>query len=264
MDLTFILLTWNSESYIKACLDSLLNELHASTYGYQILIVDNGSHDSTRSIIKHYKNNVDTNIHAIFFDENQGTTYSRNAALKVANGKYIFIVDSDVEVLPGTISRLIFELERNKKIGIIAPRLHYNDGRIQKSTDKFPTAVTKMLRYFFLRQIEKNSESEFMIGELYTVDYAISAFWAMRSEIFDRVGLLDEKIFYSPEDVDFCLRVWKSGYKVIYDSRVWCIHHTQELSRGFKINKLTWEHIVGLLYYFKKHRYFFKRPQFNV
>ena len=50
------------------------------------------------------------------------------------------------------------------------------------------------------------------------VDYAISAFWLLRRDVLEAVGLLDEEIFSRPEDVDYCLRVWKAGYTVVYDS----------------------------------------------
>ncbi|MCK4486712.1 MAG: hypothetical protein KAU38_08130 [Desulfobacterales bacterium] len=74
------------------------------------------------------------------------------------------------------------------------------------------------------------------------------------------IGLLDEKIFYAPEDVDYCLRTWRVGYKVLYDSRVSAIHHAREISRGIRINRATISHIKGLLYYFMKHKYMLRRP----
>ena len=70
------------------------------------------------------------------------------------------------------------------------------------------------------------------------VDYAISAFWVIRRNAFERVGLFDEKIFYSPEDVDYCIRMWSAGYKITYVPKAEVVHDAQELSRGFKLSKL--------------------------
>ena len=95
---------------------------------------------------------------------------------------------------------------------------------------------------------------------MHKVDYAVSAMWILKKEVFEKVGLLDENIFYAPEDVDYCLRVWLSGFRVIYCQNVSAIHHTQEISRGLTINNATFHHIRGLFYYFWKHRYFLKRP----
>jgi GT2 family glycosyltransferase len=82
----------------------------------------------------------------------------------------------------------------------------------------------------------------------------------LKKEVLKNVGLLDENIFYAPEDVDYCLRIWLAGYKVVYNSEVSAIHHAQEISRGLKINRATINHIKGLAYYFKKHKYILKCP----
>ena len=97
------------------------------------------------------------------------------------------------------------------------------------------------------------------LGESRVVDYAISAFWMFRRDVLEKVGLLDERIFYSPEDVDFCIRIWKAGYCIKYFPQVSVIHDAQEISRakGVKINIFTLSHLKGLLYLFLKHRYLF-------
>ena len=90
------------------------------------------------------------------------------------------------------------------------------------------------------------------------VDCAISAFWMMPAHVQEEVGLLDEKIFYSPEDIDYCIRVWKAGYRIDYLPGVSMVHDAQEISRakGFTINAFTLSHAKGLIYLFFKHKYF--------
>jgi GT2 family glycosyltransferase len=78
----------------------------------------------------------------------------------------------------------------------------------------------------------------------------------------EKVGFLDEKIFYSPEDVDYCLRIWQAGFKIHYLPTVSVIHNTQEISRGYKLNRAKLSHIAGLFYLFYKHGYLFRRPVF--
>ncbi|MGA1825628.1 MAG: glycosyltransferase family 2 protein [bacterium] len=260
MNLSCVILTWNSEKYINKCLSSLISELNKIDASFEIYIVDNGSRDKTTYIIDYYKKKYPQYIIPIFLDRNTGTTYSRNLALKRAEGEFIIIMDSDVEVLPGSVNRLIQSLNKNRKAAIVAPRILYPNGRLQKSTDVFPTILTKIYRYFFLKRIEEKSLAMQSSQNLLEVDYAISALWILRHQICDMVGFLDENIIYAPEDVDFCLRVWKAGYKVLYDPNALCIHHAQEISRGLKINIAMLWHIHGLLYYFWKHKYLFKRP----
>ena len=139
MDISFVILTWNSEKYISQCLNSLFDDLDKSGLSYEIFIVDNGSIDSTPEIINKLEQSNYGVIHPIFLKKNLGTTRSRNIALKKATGKYIVIMDSDTELLPGLVDGLIEILEKNHDVGIVVPLLVYPDGRYQKSIDIFPT-----------------------------------------------------------------------------------------------------------------------------
>lgn len=261
MDLSFIILTWNSANFIESCLDSVLRSLSSSEFEAEIFVVDNGSVDATRTILQAQEAANPGLVKPILLSENHGTTYSRNLGLKKSVGKYIVVMDSDVEVFDDTIKVLVSVLEGDTSIGLVAPKLIYPDGQIQKSTDEFPTVISKVRRFFFLRAIEKNM-SEYTTPT--QVDYAISAMWVLRRELLDRIGFLDENIFYAPEDADYCLSCWRHGYKVVYYPQAVAVHRTQELSRGLALNRAKIEHLRGLLYYFRKHRYLFSAPSVRV
>ena len=261
MKLSVIILTWNSEQHIKSCLGSLFDDLDSEEISYEILVVDNGSSDGSRGVIEDFANNHPGIIKSIFLEYNTGTTYSRNLALKQAKGEFIAILDSDIIVYQKTFRPLLQKLLESSHIGMVVPKLIYKNGDFQKSTDNFPTIFSKFRRYFFLKNIEQ-SEEEKIKADAQLVDYAISAFWLLKKEVIKKVGLLDEKIFYAPEDVDYCLRIWKSGYRILYCPYCEVIHDAQEISRGFRFNRAFWEHLKGLLYYFVKHRYFCNKPYF--
>nr|WP_321399854.1 glycosyltransferase family 2 protein [uncultured Desulfobacter sp.] len=260
MDISFVILTWNSGQYIGNCLNSIWRTLKGSCYEFEILIVDNGSSDNTRTILSEYKKRGPLNLTTVLLNENRGTTVSRNIALKEVTGTYVCISDSDIEFFPGTIEGLIATLKQNKKSCIVAPQILYPSGKLQKSTDQFPTVTRKLMRYLFLKKMEQK-EAYIKPDCPVHVDYAISACWMMDKKVINAVGLLDERIFYAPEDADYCLRAWKAGVEVIYTPLFKIIHHTQEISRGFKLNQAFINHIAGLLYYFKKHKYCFARPK---
>ncbi|MBU4259939.1 MAG: glycosyltransferase [Proteobacteria bacterium] len=82
MNISFILLTWDSENYINKCLASIFTDLPNSNYTYEIFLIDNGSKDNTVPIIKSFKNKYPDHIIPIYLEKNYGTTYSRNLALK--------------------------------------------------------------------------------------------------------------------------------------------------------------------------------------
>lgn len=258
MDLSFVVLTWNSGRYIRACLESLLATIETSGLNCELFIVDNGSTDDTVAILNQYAVDYPQLLKPIFLTKNHGTTVSRNLALRQARGSHVCIMDSDVEIAPGLFPVLFDAFDADPRVGMVVPKIVYPSGAWQKSIDRFPTVTHKINRFLRLRTMEKQEGlAELSSTTRREVDYAISAFWLMKKEILDRVGLLDENIFYAPEDVDYCLRVWKSKYKIVYEPNARVVHHTQEITRGFKFNKAKFEHIKGLLYLFIKHRYFF-------
>ncbi len=263
MDLSFVALTWNSERYLERFLSSIDSALDGTGISYEILVLDNGSRDATARMLSVFAEGSGGRLRPIFEQTNTGTTRSRNRLFGLATGEYLCVIDSDVELEGGVIETLLARLAEDKDLGIVVPRINYPSGAWQKSYDRFPTCIDKVNRFFRLRQIE--SDEGLRVGdrrEPFVIDYAISAFWLLRSSLLERVGKLDEHIFYAPEDVDFCLRVWKSGFRILYDPSVSVIHHTQEISRGMKINMAKLSHIKGLAYYFLKHRYWLRRPEF--
>lgn len=251
-----VMLSYNSERSILKSLESLkesftkLNCLNES----EIIIVENGSSDSSPKIVNDFCCENEGLAKAILFYENKGTTQSRNAALKVAKGKYILVLDSDAYMTSEALNTLKRALDSNERLGMAVPKLFYGDGRFQMSTDTFPTLKRKFQRFFNLNKMQskKNANPTF---DRY-VDYAISACWLLKREAVDAVGGFDEKIFYSPEDVDYCINVWASGFNIKYIANAEVVHDAQELSRGFKISFFHVSHLLGLFYLFKKHGYF--------
>jgi GT2 family glycosyltransferase len=263
VDLSFLILTWNSKSYIQACLASIENALAGGALTYEILVLDNGSSDGTPELLARLAAESGGRLIPHYETTNTGTTRSRNRLIRAASGRYLCVMDSDVEIRPGVLETLVPMLTADPTIGIVVPRILYPSGRWQKSFDRFPTIIDKANRFLRLRAIEAREATQSESFQQRAVDYAISAFWLMRREVSARVGHLDERIFYAPEDVDFCLRVWKAGLTILYVPSVSVVHHTQELSRGFKINRAKIAHLKGLAYYFCKHRYLLNRPRFQ-
>ena len=264
--ISVIILTWNSEKYIEKCINSLIRDLIYAEKKYEIFVIDNGSTDKTLLILKVLGKKI-KNLVVDKFEKNLGTTISRNMGMKKSKGKYIFILDSDTEIKRGTINTLIETIDKGNKVGIVAPRLFYPDGSIQASCKRFPTIKTKIYKYmpfYTTRNIAEKDElydgnCEKRSKQCSEVDYCISAAWMVNREAVNDIGFFDENIFYAPEDVDYCLRIWLKGWKVIYNPLASVVHHTQRKSyRDFKI---AWHHLKGLFYYFRKYNYWFDRKK---
>jgi len=253
LDVSAVVLSFNSKRYLETCIRSLVHSYDDCGIAGEILVVENGSRDGSVEILKRLQAEVGERLSVTYLPENTGTTRSRNAALRLARGQSVLILDSDA-YMNATALRAMLEYQgEHPKVGLVAPRLVYPSGRFQLSVDAFPTVLRKIQRFLSLREIEAR-EPPAAAG---AVDYAISACWLLSGKAIAATGLLDERIFYSPEDVDYCIRVWKAGYQVHYFPEVSVVHDAQEISRpkGLGINRYTIRHAKGLLYLFAKHRY---------
>ena len=105
---------------------------------------------------------------------------------------------------------------------------------------------------------------DFPFNSIKDVDTAISAFWLLPASFLERVGLLDENIFYSPEDVDYCMRVHEAGFPVCYYPEIECVHITQQITHRRRLSRISLSHLRGLAYYFRKHRYLFSASRFRT
>ena len=85
------------------------------------------------------------------------------------------------------------------------------------------------------------------------VDYVIGACQFIRSEVIEKIGYYDDKIFYGPEDLDFCLRVWRAGWQVIYFPKTSITHFEQRITKKTLFSKITIKHLLGIFYIFRKY-----------
>lgn len=264
-DISFIILTWNSEKYIEKCLQSIDTIRNFST---KIYVIDNGSKDSTISVLEQIKAKMThAALEIILLSSNKGTTVSRNLGLKKAceNSKYICVLDSDTIVNEQAITQLIEILSADPTIGIVGPVLQGLDGLIQNSGRAIPTLSLKLLKvlpFKNLREMGARREQIHKTKDITDVGYLMSACWMMPSSLIKKIGFLDENIFYAPEDVEYCMRAWKSGYRVCYAENASIIHVWQRLSRKKLLSKHNWEHIKGLIYLFHRYHCYFNKPDY--
>lgn len=253
MDVSTVVLSFNSRRYIERCVRSLVVSQQACDLNMEILVVENGSSDGSVEILQSLQAELGPVLQVIYLPANTGTTRSRNRALRLAQGRSILILDSDAYMNADALKAMLDYQAKNPSAGLVAPRLIYTSGKFQLSVDVFPTIVRKFQRLFALRSLEQREPTT----KAGPVDYAISACWLLSDQAVKATGLLDERIFYSPEDVDYCIRIWKAGFQVHYLPAVSVVHDAQEISRpkGLGINRFTVRHAKGLLYLFFKHRY---------
>lgn len=255
--LSVIILTRNSRKYLDRCFDAVINKCASEGIEYEIIVIDNGSSDGSHSVLDHFVHSKPDNFRLVLLETNKGTTYPRNLGLKMAQGEYICILDSDTELLSGELTEVLRLLDQRREVGIVAPRLLLGNGSVQNSVKKFPTFWHKLIKIpkilFRIKGINADFYSCFPFEKETEVDSAISACWFFRRDLLETVGMLDESIFYSPEDLDYCMRVHKAGKKILYCPFFTVMHFTQQISHKKPFSKVSLSHFRGLFYYFRKH-----------
>ncbi len=254
--LSIIILTWNSRRLLAECLAAL----PAATAGLaaEIIIVDNGSRDGTAAFLLEHPECV-----VIRNRRNRGVAAARNQGLRAARGDFVALLDVDTVPRPDAFRVLVDELAGSDDVGLVGPKLVDADGGLQYSCRRFPTVLDKIFRRLperWGRAIARDVELRWWDHAApRRVDYVIGACQVIRRAALQQVGLLDERIFYGPEDVDLCLRMYRAGWAVEYVPDAVIAHLEQRVTRRL-FSSLTARHVHGLGYYFWKHRYLITRP----
>ncbi len=241
------------------CLESLVqvSEFEKPT---EIIIVDNGSTDHTVPWLLEFQrryNSKDLQITVLLNPNNRGCTGGRNQAIELATGKYVIILDNDVEIVQSDwLKKLHNCYEKEKNAGIIGPKRVFADNPLIIQQIGFGISKNGNLGYLG-RGETINSEKYSMKMELQGYP---AACWFLPRDLFVKYGGFDE-VYYpvNYEDADFCYRIREQGYRILYCPDVLMYHHEQittlnsenlqirhiTLKIG-KIFKSRWKHMYSI------------------
>ncbi|MBI3796938.1 MAG: glycosyltransferase family 2 protein [Deltaproteobacteria bacterium] len=254
MKSSVVILSWNSTIVLAPCLASLPQGF--STGAYEVIVVDNGSRGLTPAALLH----AFPWVQLVVNRKNRGVAPARNQAIRLTQGEYIILLDDDTLVGPDAFTQLLAYMDTHPDIGLCGPKLVDLQGQLQLSCRFFPTLTDKLARCFpfaFARRLTRAVEmADWDHKCAREVDYVIGACQVIRRTALAEVGLLDERIFYGPEDIDLCLRMRQAGWRVVYNPAAVVVHRERRVARSF-LSRLGWKHLWGVLYYFCKHGYLF-------
>lgn len=260
--LSVVLITWNERARLHKCLTSLLPAIDFERH--EVLVVDNGSRDGTDEMLA----SEFPQVRYFPLDRNIGVGPARNRGIALAQGEMIMILDNDTEVLdmdfPEVIERAFAE---DPQLGLLGFRLENPDGTTQRSTRRLPTILHPLIARIsllqkipiFRRMLERHLMEDVdldALTERTTVDYVLGANQIFPKALAVRLNCYDEKIFYGPEDMEFCLRVKDAGLKVQYSNEINIRHEYQRRTRKF--NRLLLKFITAYFWVFWKRRCLFR------
>jgi len=228
---TIIIVNWNGEDVIDDCLSSLMKQEYKNI---EVIVLDNDSKDRSKQIIKKKFKYVKL----IESDKNLGFAEGNNVAVKQAKGEYILLLNSDTLIMENFLSVLISSFAKNKKIGIVQPKILYKSNSSYKDgTINSIGAYFTSTGFLYYLGYGKNSSIS-LYSKKKEIFSAYGACMLIRRKVIEEVGLFDPDFFLYFEETDFCVRVWLAGWKIVYipDS---VIYHIGGVSaRKFGIEKV--------------------------
>ena len=266
IDISIIIVNWNTEQLLRACLRSVFQS--SKKIRYEVFVVDNDSKDGSVRMVR----DEFPEARLIESKENLGFGRGNNLAIPQCTGEYILFLNPDTEIREDTLVRMTDFMRSHENAGAAGPRTVHEDGSVQISTAMFPRLWTiftnnvsprKALSAFSIfRKILKieashSSNGSEIEGDSHTkpVETLYGDFIIVRKSILDATGGFDPERFMYEEEVDLCYRIHQAGWEIWYVNEAEIIHHERQSIRQLPnhIKKEVDWFITGRAWFFGKH-----------
>lgn len=262
-DLEIIILTYNSEFWLKKTLTTLKSfYLDRTKKSVTVTVVDNNSEDNTIEVLhRDYPW-----VKRIELHKNVGFAAANNIALSQVVAPYAMLLNSDVESTSETnLDELIDYMDNHQTVGVITPKVVFKNGQLDPGCHRGEPTVWASLTYFLgLEKLfpQNRTFSQYhqwykIVESIHTIDACSGAAMILRTSVMKEVGLMDEQFFMYAEDLDWCKRIREAGHTIIFYPFVSLIHH--KYKSGIKgtskqIARKTRRHFYDtMLQYYDKH-----------
>ncbi len=243
-DVSVVVVAWNALPWLERCLESVA--------GYETIVVDHGSTDGSLELVRERFPNA-----RLVEQANVGMGAGNNAGMRVAAGRYFFLLNPDAWVTGEAIDKLVAFADEHPDAAVVGPRVSNPDGSLQRSARGFPTVWRLATEYLFLRKLAPHTQ---LLNPLYAggfdhdeageVDWVVGAALLVRREAADAVGLFDEDFFMFSEETDWMFRFREAGWTVWFYPEAEVVH-VGGASHG---GRLYVENLRGHLRFLAKHR----------
>jgi GT2 family glycosyltransferase len=254
IDLTISIVGVDNRALLQRCLRSI----EKSTHGLQlqVVFVDNACTDGSAEMVARDFPYVEVIVN----HQRLGFSASHNRALERGVGRYLLILNDDTEALPGCLEIMVAFMDAHPEAGACGPKLLNPDGSLQRTANRFPTLLYGIFEATGVnwripnnRVKRDNIYADWDRTTLREVDAVSGAALMVRREAMADSGLLDDSFFLYSEEVDWCLRMHRNGWKVYYLPDAQLIHYGGQSTTARapqKYQDIRWQ---SFLYYYRKH-----------
>ena len=257
-DLSIVVPSYRTPELLETCLRSVF--AHPPRRPFEVVVVDDDSRDATAGMVRRRF----PAARLIVNRTNLGYARSNNLAIARSRGRYVYLLNSDAEVLPGALDALLDFLDARPEAGAAASVLDNGDGTVQASAKAFPSLRSaffgKRSPLARIGSFSRLTRRELLAwkhaeGEPFEVGYASSASLMLRREVIERVGELDPR-FWHFIDADYCRRVADAGWRVFCVPAARVVHREHRggtLGSCFHRFRSVWTFHYGAYVLFRKH-----------
>ena len=252
MDLSAVVVTYNSREHIAACLRSLAGARGA--LAMEVVVVDNASADGSVAEARA------AGARVVETGDNLGYARAVNRGTRESSGEFVLVLNPDCVVAPGALATLHAWMRANPRCAIAAPRILNTDGSVEFSARSFPTHLTFLFnRYSLATRLWPGNPwsrryllSDWDHASDRSVDWVSGACMLVRRSAIEQVGGMDEAYFMFNEDVDWCHAMKQAGWSVDFVAAAEVTHHIGA-SKGRVSDKVILERHRGMIHYFRKY-----------
>ncbi len=249
--LSVVIPSWNTRELLRACLVHLGAADKPRT---EVIVVENGSEDGSGEMVAQEFPDVVLVRNA----RNEGFARGCNQGMRLARGRFVLLLNTDTEVAPDALRRMLDFLAEHPEHGAVAPRLVHPDGSTQRTVQAFPGWWTPL---FFATPFERWFPRSFELERYFMrawdqedsrdIDQPPAACLLLRREVLERVGLFDERLWLFYNDVDLSRRIRSDGWKTHYLAEARVVHHVGASTSKFTRFVPEWN--KNRLVYYRKH-----------
>jgi len=254
-DISIIIIAHNVRGELLDCLGSITE--HSGALDVETILVDNGSSDGTVAAVQ--ERFPATRVVAL--GRNEGGS-ARNHALRIARSPHLMFLDSDAQLTPGALQSLLDFMRSHPSVGLVGPRLVYPDGRLQPSARRFPPLSLPLLRRPPLSRwfedgpvVRRHLMLDVPADGTREAEYVIGACQLFSAEAQRAVGELDPRIPFAPEDIDWCVRIRRAGYRIAYFPEAVVVHDYRRTTARQPVSRAALKHLYGFAYFQWKWRH---------
>lgn len=255
MDLTTVIVNWNTRDYLRDCLKSIFAKKYP--FSHQVVVIDNASSDdSARMVQREF-----SQVRLMAQKENLGFAKANNLVIRRTDSRYILLLNPDTLVLKDAIEQLINFADEHREVAVVGPQLLNEDGSHQISTGNVPlTIVTPLVSaisplidvYKWQKRLSPLWYRWQHLSQPQEVNYIGGACMLIRRSVLPKVGLLDENFFMFNEELDWCERFHQAGCKIYYLPQARVIHFSgRSIAQSKK--QMNKEFLKSTAYFFRKH-----------